>query len=67
MNDGKVDRAGRFWFGTMHDDAADACGHIYRLDPDGTLAYGIDSGFTIPNGFAWSPDDRNDVPCRLAS
>ena len=28
-----------------------------RLDPDGTLAT-IDSGYTIPNGFAWSPDDR---------
>lgn len=57
MNDGKVDRAGRFWFGTMHDDAADQSGHVYRLDPDGTLAT-IDSGYTIPNGFAWSPDDR---------
>jgi L-arabinonolactonase len=57
MNDGKVDRAGRFWFGTMHDDAADASGHVYRLDPNGTLAT-IDSGYTIPNGFAWSPDER---------
>jgi sugar lactone lactonase YvrE len=57
MNDGKVDRAGRFWFGTMHDDAGDASGHVYRLDPNGTLAT-IDSGYTIPNGFAWSPDDR---------
>jgi L-arabinonolactonase len=57
MNDGKVDRAGRFWFGTMHDDAADASGHVYRLDPNGALTT-IDSGYTIPNGFAWSPDDR---------
>jgi L-arabinonolactonase len=57
MNDGKVDRVGRFWFGTMHDDAADAGGHVYRLDANGTLAT-IDAGYTIPNGFAWSPDDR---------
>jgi sugar lactone lactonase YvrE len=57
MNDGKVDRAGRFWFGTMHDDAADSSGHVYRLDRYGTLAT-IESGYTIPNGFAWSPDDR---------
>lgn len=57
MNDGKVDRAGRFWFGTMHDDAADASGRVYRLEADGTLAT-IDAGYTIPNGFAWSPDDR---------
>jgi sugar lactone lactonase YvrE len=57
MNDGKVDRAGRFWFGTMHDDGSDASGRIYRLDSDGTLAT-IDRGYTIPNGFAWSPDDR---------
>jgi L-arabinonolactonase len=57
MNDGKVDCAGRFWFGTMHDDAADASGYIYRLDPNGTLTT-IDAGYTIPNGFAWSPDER---------
>jgi sugar lactone lactonase YvrE len=56
MNDGKIDRAGRFWFGTMHDDAADASGHIYRLT--GSELATIDRGYTIPNGFAWSPDDR---------
>jgi L-arabinonolactonase len=57
MNDGKVDRAGRFWFGTMHDDADGAIGRVYRYDRSGLTE--IDTGFTIPNGFAWSPaDDR---------
>ena len=56
MNDGKVDRAGRFWFGTMHDDAADDRGCIYRLA--GATLTAVDQGYTIPNGFAWSPDDR---------
>ena len=58
MNDGKVDRAGRFWFSTMHDDAAEPIGSLYRLSPDYTLTR-IDDGFTIPNGFAWSPDNRS--------
>jgi L-arabinonolactonase len=57
MNDGKVDRAGRFWFSTMHDEAAEPVGRLYRLSPDYALAQ-IDDGFTIPNGFAWSPDNR---------
>jgi len=57
MNDGKVDRRGRFWFGTMHENATDPVGGVYRLDGDGSLTR-VDEGFAIPNGFAWSPDER---------
>ena len=55
VNDGKVDRAGRFWFSTMEDNAGSAIGSIYRLA--GSTLTQIDTEFTIPNGFAWSPDD----------
>jgi sugar lactone lactonase YvrE len=57
LNDGKVDRAGRFWFGTMEDDARTPTGRLYRYDADGTSS-AHDEGFTIPNGQAWSPDNR---------
>lgn len=57
MNDGKVDRAGRFWFGTMHEDAVTPAGRVYRLDA-GRGAIEVDQGYAIPNGFAWSPDNR---------
>ncbi len=66
MNDGKVDRRGRFWFGTMHENATDPAGGIYRLEA-GTLVridqlgdgpHNRDRANVIPNGFAWSPDER---------
>jgi L-arabinonolactonase len=57
MNDAKLDRAGRFWFGSMEDDGAAPIGRIFVLAGDGTLRV-ADEGFTIPNGFAWSPDNR---------
>lgn len=57
LNDAKVDRAGRFWVGSMHDEGAAPIGRIFRLSADLQLDC-IDDGFTIPNGFAWSPDNR---------
>jgi sugar lactone lactonase YvrE len=58
FNDGRCDRQGRFWSGTMFMDmsAERAVGRLYR--------YGIDDGLTGPyvselvtqNGLAWSPD-----------
>jgi sugar lactone lactonase YvrE len=54
FNDGAVDRAGRFWAGTMAPQGEAA---LYRLDPDGTVHL-MDSGFTTCNGIGWSPDGR---------
>ena len=57
-NDGKCDAAGRLWVGTMN--AAEknlASGSLYRVDPDLTVTE-IESTLGIPNGLAWSPDDR---------
>jgi len=56
-NDAKVDRAGRFWFGTMDDVKRGPTGNVYRFDSNRTLS-AHDHGFSIPNGPAWSPDDR---------
>lgn len=57
INDGKVDRRGRFWVGTLDDELKEHLGALYRLDPDHT-SFCADTGFGISNGPAWSPDDR---------
>ncbi len=56
FNDGKCDRQGRFWAGTMNDTARHPDGTLYRLDRSGCVA--VESGITIPNSLCWSPDGR---------
>ena len=55
FNDGKVDRQGRFWAGTMDNREREASGALYRLDRDGALSP-IDQGYRVTNGPAFSPD-----------
>lgn len=55
-NDGKCDRLGRLWIGSMDMGAAPNRGALYRVDPDGS-AQRMDSGFTVPNGLGFSPDN----------
>lgn len=57
FNDGKVDRSGRFWAGTMDDLEREAAGTLYRLEPDLSWAR-IDEGYRVTNGPAFSPDGR---------
>lgn len=57
FNDGKVDRAGRFWAGTMDDREEQALGALYRLDADLEWS-SIDNGYMVTNGPAFSPDGR---------
>lgn len=57
-NDGRCDRQGRFWVGTMHNVTRAAEGVLYRLDPPGQLTPVMD-GICIPNSLAWSPDGRS--------
>ncbi len=57
LNDGKVDRQGRFWCGTMNMDFAAPNAALYRLDPD-LRWHRIDDGFTVSNGIAFSPDGQ---------
>ena len=57
FNDGKVDRSGRFWAGTMDDQERQSSGALYRLDPN--LAWTrIDDGYRVTNGPAFSADGR---------
>ena len=55
LNDGKVDRQGRFIFGSMDTLEEQACAKLYRLDPDMSL-HTLDEGIIVSNGPCWSPD-----------
>lgn len=54
-NDGAVDPAGRFWFGSMDMAESAPTGSFYRLDPDTTVDRSF-GGIICSNGPAWSPD-----------
>lgn len=57
LNDGKCDRRGRFWCGSMHDTRREPLGTLYRLDPD-LSCHSMLSDFVLPNAISWSPDDK---------
>ncbi|MDE1179954.1 SMP-30/gluconolactonase/LRE family protein [Paraburkholderia sp.] len=58
FNDGRCDRQGRFWSGTMVQDMslADPAGALYRYDTDGVLSAPVIDALIVQNGLAWSPD-----------
>lgn len=56
FNDGRCDRHGRFWAGTVHERRHPGTAALYRFDPDGRYTQMI-GGVTISNGIAWSPDN----------
>lgn len=57
FNDGRCDRQGRFWAGTMHMDmpGAYAVGGLYRYAADSGLSGPVERGLITQNGLAWSP------------
>lgn len=57
LNDAKADVHGSIFAGTMAIDADAPIGNLYRLDPTGEIAL-LDTGYTIPNGPAFSNDGR---------
>jgi sugar lactone lactonase YvrE len=58
FNDGKCDRQGRFWVGSMDNRGeTDPIAALYRLDPDGCCHH-IRGQVTVSNGLGWSPDNR---------
>jgi sugar lactone lactonase YvrE len=57
FNDGRCDRAGRFWTGTMNDVRRDPTGSLYRFDLDHSVVK-IRDDLIVPNSICWSPDDR---------
>ena len=72
LNDGRVDRQGRFWAGSMVEDetlAPPERGTLYRLDPPGTAApVALRDGISISNSLCFSPDGAHayfaDTPTR---
>ncbi len=60
FNDGKVDRQGRFWSGSMFDAPGTpfaSIGALYRMDTDLSVHRMIEN-VGCCNGLAWSPDSR---------
>lgn len=55
INDGKVDKRGRFVAGSMDKVEDGPNGALYRLDPDLSL-HTLDTGIIVSNGPCWSPD-----------
>jgi len=59
MNDGRMDRSGRFWTGTMVEDEAHqppGAGALYSTD--GTSIKKHFDDVLISNGLGWSPDNK---------
>jgi len=60
FNDGKTDRQGRFWSGSMFEapgQPVQFAGSLWRLDADLT-PHRMIGGIGCCNGLAWSPDSR---------
>ena len=57
LNDGKCDRKGRFFAGSMDYIEESPIGSLYRYDPGGAIRK-MRSEVIISNGLGWSPDNR---------
>ena len=58
FNDGRVDRRGRFWVGSLIDGPTDpegVTGELFSVDARGRVQPHLD-GILIPNSLCWSPD-----------
>lgn len=52
LNDGKVDRSGCFWAGSMATNESQAIGSLYKLNQDDFEQ--VRTGITISNGLSWN-------------
>jgi L-arabinonolactonase len=57
FNDGKCDRRGRLFAGTMDNAEVECTGTLYRLDPDLSVQL-MCTDVHLSNGLGWSPDDH---------
>ena len=57
LNDGKSDRRGRFWVGSMNDVTRGPEGTLYRIEGASDCAPML-RNIIVPNSLSWSPDDR---------
>jgi len=71
FNDGRIDRQGRFWAGSMVEGGGAACGKLYCLasGEPGASARILLTGIAISNSLCFSPDGRQmyfaDTPHRM--
>lgn len=56
LNDGKCDRAGRFWVGSLALDSTPDAGALHRIDATGQVRV-MQAGLHVANGIGFSPDD----------
>ena len=54
LNDGRADRQGRFWAGSMVESGDQGAGALYCLDQQLQVTSKV-SGLSISNGLCWSP------------
>ena len=57
FNDGKCDRRGRFFAGTMDKVMKETVGGLYRVETDRSVSK-VAGGILLSNGIGWSPDNR---------
>ena len=57
FNDGKTDRIGRFWAGSMDDHETEPTGGLFRLNQNLQCKQLVD-GIICSNSLCWSPDSR---------
>lgn len=57
FNDGKVDRQGRFWAGTLHNEEVEARGSLYLMNHNLEVTTMRENNI-ISNGIGWSPDNQ---------
>ncbi len=57
LNDGRTDRRGRFWVGSMDKLLQQPSARLYRFDPDHSC-HTVAEDIFLTNGVAISPDDR---------
>jgi sugar lactone lactonase YvrE len=55
-NDGRCDRRGRLWIGTMHREIRKPSGSLYRIGGDRSV-HRLFDGVRVPNSTGFSPDD----------
>lgn len=58
LNDGRVDRRGALWIGTMDNRLFRPIGGLYRVDPGGAIERFYDD-VIVSNGIAFAPDGRH--------
>lgn len=57
LNDGRCDRRGRLWIGTMDETFREPLGSVYRVGPDASVVR-MFGDIIVTNSIATSPDDR---------